>query len=185
MRVLIFFSSFIFALPVFAGLYGEFNGFYMTDTFVQDTTSQNSKTFYALDVYANLENKHFLFGGFHVDQVNLQENDGTTTKTLTSLNMGPMLLWVIGKSKIFSWSVGYNLVANGTYNDGTSEKTLTGTGVHSTISAMPEIAENFYLGLKLNYYSLNYNKSVVDNSSSDVTYSRTLIFPSFGMAWRY
>lgn len=185
MRVVVLLILSLVTARTWAGLYGEFNGYFATDTFTTSSAAQYNKTFYALDLYANLENKHYLFAGFHVDQVAMTENNGTTTLTLTSMNMGPMFLWLMDKRKIFSLALGYNLVAKGSYNDGSSTAELVGTGLWSTLGAMPEIGENFYLGLKLNYYSLNYSRSIVGSASSDVAYTRTLVFPSVGFAWRY
>lgn len=184
MKSIGFLSILLVASRAYAGLFGELNLFYNTDTFATDTTSTSSKTFYALDIYANLESKHYLFAGFHVDQVNLQESPSGTQTSFSSQNMGPMFLWLIDKRKTYSFAAGYNLVAKGSYNNGTQTETLAGTGIFATIAAMPEVAENFFIGIKLNYYSLSYPKSTVDTTTTDVSYSRTLIFPSISMAWR-
>jgi len=186
MRLALSFISFlIFSSNAFAGLYSEFNGYFATDTFTTTATAQNSKTFYAVDIFANLESKKKFFAGFHVDQVALTDSNGTTTTTFSSLNMGPMFQWLMDKDRVFSFALGYNLLTKGTYNDGTTTTELTGTGLWATLAAMPEITETFYLGLKLNYYSLNYTKAVVVTTSSDVAYARTLIFPSISFGWRY
>jgi hypothetical protein len=184
MKILSFLFVFLSFAPCFAGIYGEVNGYYNTDTFVTSSTSSSSKTFYGLDIYANLETKHYLFAGFHVDQVGITDNNGTTTSTFSSQNMGPMFLWLIDKRKIYSLALGYDLVAKGTYDSGSSNSKLSGTGIFATFAAMPEVAENFYIGIKLNYYSLSYSKSEVGSASSDVSYSRSLIFPSISFAWR-
>lgn len=174
----------LIASRAFGGLYGELNAFFNTDSFTTTTSNSNSKMFYALDIYANLESKHYLFAGFHVDQVNFQETVSSTQTSLTSLNMGPMFLWVMDRQKTYSLSLGYNLVAKGTYAIGSSSEAVTGTGIFATLSAMPQLSENFYFGIKLNYYSLSYSQSTVGTTATPVSYSRSLIFPSIGLSWR-
>lgn len=169
-----------------AGVFGELNLFYNTDSFKTATTSSSGKTFFALDVYANLETKHRYFAGFHVDSISLTDTTATGTETFSSQNMGPMFLWVMDKRKIYSLALGYNLVAKASYNAGTGgeAEALTGTGIFATVAAMPEVSENFFVGLKLNYHSLSFSKSTVSTTATDVSYNRTLIFPSISVAWR-
>lgn len=175
----------ILSQAAFAGLHGEGSFFYNSDNFTTATTSSQTKMFYGLDLYANLDSKGTYFAGFHIDQVNLQETSGSTTTSLTSLNMGPMGTWLIDRKKQFGLSVGYNMIANGTLTTATgTSTTLTGTGLFASLSVMPEISENLYFGFKLNYYSLSYSRSIDGNSTSAISYGRSLIFPSFSLAWR-
>ncbi len=170
-----------------AGVYAELNGFYSTDAFTTAKTANYSKTYYALDIYANLENKNQFYAGFHVDQVGATEEGAPgSTVTLTSLNMGPMAMWLMDRKKIFSLSAGYNLLANGSLSvTGSSAATLTGTSLWGSLGVMPEVAENWFVGFRLTYYSLAYSKSTVGSAASDVSYSRNLIYPTFALAWRY
>lgn len=187
MRFLIMTMISFWTLFAQAGVYAELNGLYSTDTFTRTTSSSNSKTYYALDIHANLENKERFYAGFHVDQISLIEDDGSGSQsTLTSLNMGPMFMWVMDRKKTFSLALGYNLLANGTFTvTGSTSATLTGSGMWGSFGVMPEVAENWYLGFRLTYYSLSYTKSTVGSAASDVSYSRTLIYPTFALAWRY
>jgi hypothetical protein len=187
MKFLVFIATSVFIFSAHAGLYGELNGLYNTDSFTTATTAAYSKTYYALDIHSNLENKNRFYGGFHVDQVTLTEQaTAATTTTLTSLNMGPMLMWVMDHKKTFSLSAGYNVLANGTYTvTGSQSATLTGSGLWASLGVMPEISDNWFIGFRLTYYSLSYAKSTTGSAAADVSYSRTLIFPTFGLAWRY
>lgn len=175
------------ALSARAGVYGELNGLFSTDVFTTATAATYSKTYYALDIYANLENKNRFYAGFHVDQVAATE-EGTpgSQVTLTSLNMGPMAMWVIDRRKTFSLSAGYNFLANGSLTvTGSPAATLTGTSLWTSLGVMPEVAENLFVGFRLTYYSLSYAKSTVASATADVSYTRVMMFPTFGLAWRY
>jgi hypothetical protein len=182
-----FFLSSLFLLltqVALAGLHGEVNTFYATDSFKAETSSSESKTYYSFDIYANLNSKGTYFAGFHLDQVALQETAASSTARLTSLNMGPMVMWLMDRKKEYGLSLGYNIVANGAYTTSSASTTLSGTGLFVSFSAMPEISENFYVGLKLNYYSLSFSRSIDGSTVSPVSFTRTLIFPSLSLAWR-
>lgn len=185
-----FFVGFILticAMTAHAGMYAEVNGFFSTDTFVTGTNAAYSKTYYALDIHSNLEAKARFYAGFHVDQIATSEEfSAGSVATLTSLNMGPMAMWIMDHRKTFSVSAGYNVIANGVYTPaGGSATTLTGSGLWGTFGVTPEVAENVYVGVRLNYYSLTYIKATTGSSASDVSYSRAMIFPTFSFAWRY
>lgn len=185
MRFLIFISVWFVSTHCVAGVFAEFNGYLATDSFTTTGSATTSRSFYALDIYANLEKKNRIFAGFHVDQISFSDGDGTTTRTLTGMNMGPMFLVAINKDQTYTLSAGYLLKATGAYNNGATSSDLTGTGMFAVLSMMPEFAENWFGGLKLNYYSLSYTKSSVGTTAEDVSYTRTLMFPSIGLAWRY
>jgi len=187
MKCLLLILLSLLSVAAHAGVYGEVNGYYSSDIFTTATTATNSKTYYSLDIHSNLENKSRFYAGFHVDQVNLiEENGAASSSTLTSLNMGPMAMWVIDHRKTFSLAAGYNLLANGTYTvTGSSAATLTGTSLWGSFGVMPEVTDNLYIGFRVTYYSLSYAKSTTGAAAADVAYTRNLIFPAFALAWRY
>ncbi len=186
-------KSCIFALVTFiatianAGIYAELNGLYGSDTFTTTTNASYSKTYYALDIHANLENKARFYGGFHVDQVNFTEQpNSSTTTTMSSLNMGPMFMWVMDHKKTYSLAAGYNLLANGSLTTtGSNSTTLSGSGLWGSFGVMPEISDNLYIGFRLTYQSFTFNKATTGGATTDVSYARSLIFPTFALAWRY
>lgn len=173
-----------FSLTAHAGLYGEFDGTYFSDSFTTSTTATNSKTYYGLNIIANLDTKERFYGGFHVSQMSFSDT-GTTTTTMSSLDMGPMLTWVLSQKNTLSLELGVNVTASGQYVHGSTTETITGMSYYTSLGVMPEFAENWYVGFRLYYYSLTYSKSVVTTTSSDVSYSRALIFPTFSIAWRH
>jgi hypothetical protein len=187
MKFLVFIASTLFLVSAHAGLYGELNGFYNTDNFTTATSATYSKTYYALDIHSNLENKNRFYGGFHVDQVSFSEQSTpATTTTLTSLNMGPMLMWIMDHKKTYSLAVGYNVLAKGSYSvTGSQSAELSGSSLWGSLGIMPEIADNWFVGFRITYYNLTYTKSTTGSAATDVSYSRGLIFPTFGLAWRY
>lgn len=177
----------LFGINAESAVFAEANGLYLTDTFKNSSDASYSKSFYMLDVFANLENKKKWYAGLHVDQINFSENPTTSTSyTLTSTNLGIMFLYLLDKDGTFSVSAGYSLVANGTYQaTGASELKLSGSNYWVTLGVMPQVAENLYMGLRWAYYVVSYNKSTVGSTATDVSYSRTLMMPLLGISWRY
>jgi hypothetical protein len=133
MRIVVLVSFLLGSFAAHAGIYGELNGFFSTDTFATATTATYSKTFYALDIHSNLETKARFYAGFHVDQFAATEEAAPGSQaTLTSLNMGPMGMWIMDHKKTFSLSAGYNVIATGSYTvTGSSAATLAGSGLWS------------------------------------------------------
>lgn len=183
----IIYLSIIVLLPinVQAALSVGLDGFINTDDFKSTQTSANSKSFYSLSFLANLDNKKQFYAGFHVGQVSVTETSGSTTTAFSSLDMGPFIAYMFDQKGSFSLTIGYNVTATGTYNDGTNLANWSGTSILTSFGVMPSFGENFYLGFKINYYSVSYSKEVVSTTASDISYTRALIYPTFGMAWRY
>jgi len=179
--------SFVFLLISFvefsaqAGLYGEFDGTYLSDTFTTTTSTASSRTYYGLNIIANLDSKERFYGGFHVSQMSFSD----TTTTMSSLDMGPMLVWVLSQKNTLSLELGVNVTASGQYVHGSTTEALTGMSYYASMGVMPEIFEDWYVGFRLYYYSMAYSKSVVLTTSTDVSYTRAFIFPTFSISWRH
>ncbi len=182
--------SFVFLLISFvefsaqAGLYGEFDGTYLSDTFTTSSSTASSRTYYGLNIIANLDSKERFYGGFHVSQMSFTDTT-TTTTTMSSLDMGPMLVWVLSPKNTLSLELGANVTASGQYVHGSTTEALTGMSYYASLGVMPEISDNWYVGFRLYYYSMAYSKSVVLTTSTDVSYTRAFIFPTFSISWRH
>lgn len=167
----------------FAGVWGDLTLSYIDDGFVSEETTASNKTYFGLDIMADLDNKAQFYAGFHVHQISLTETADETI-SLTSLDMGPMFMWVIDQKRNFSVTVGYNVIATGTYSDGSDQFELQGTGFYGAIALMPEIKDRWNVGFKLLYLSESYGRSILDNEASDISYSRTLILPVIALSYR-
>ena len=184
MRILLSILTFCVASVAQAGLYGTVDALYTTDAFTTTTNADHSRTYIALDLIANIDNNYKYYAGFHVHQYAFTDTMGTTKSSLSSLDMGPFLKWVIDRKRTFALSLGYNILATGSYNNGSQNAELSGTSILASFDITPEVSENLYIGVKFNYLAMSYAKSVVGSASSDVSYSRTVIFPSLSISWR-
>ena len=168
-----------------AGLYGAVDGLYLSDTFTAGTSSSSSRTYFGLDIIAGIDNKSKFYAGFHVHQFGAQDTAASTTTNLTSLDMGPFLRWVIDRKKTFAVSLGYNILAKGTYKTAGVNSTLDGTSILASFEITPEISENLFAGVKFNYLDMSYVKSTVGSVASTVSFNRNMIFPSLTLSWRH
>jgi hypothetical protein len=187
MKFLTFIFLSIFTLKSQAALFGEVSGISLTDTSVAAVDSSYTKTYYAVDIYANLETKKRWFAGFHLDQITFNELPTASSEyNLSSQNMGLMLMYLIDKNGTYSVTLGYNLIQTATYKSpGLSESDLSGSGYWATFGIMPQISPNLYAGMKILYYQANYTKKTESNVSSDVSYSRTFMLPILSLSFRY
>lgn len=161
----------------------DFSAFYETDNFTTATTANYSKTYYNLDALFEVDRGSRFYAGFHTHQLAFSETPSTTVTTLKSTDFGAQLLYYFRKKKDFFMSVGYNILAKGQYSDGTTSSELTGSSYQACLGYVLELSESVSLGLKWNYINMAYSKSTVSGVSTDVTYSRTLIFPALTFVW--
>lgn len=167
-----------------AGLYPELALFTVSDSFTASTSSTDSSQFFAFDLLAGLDNKSRFYAGFRVHQLSFSSESSTATETFSTQDMGPFLLWAIDDKKIFSLSAGFSVIASGLYSNGTSDSELSGSGYFASFGVMPEISDDWYLGVRLNYVASNYDREVIGSTSSAVGYSRTFLFPSINFTYR-
>lgn len=172
------------SLTAKAGLYAGTDFFYLSDNFDSSTDTNFNTTYFGFDLIANIDSKGFYYVGFHGHQYANTHLQGTTTISLTTLDMGPFIKWVIGRQKMFALSLGYNLIATGTQVTGTTSAQLDGTSILASFDITPPISETWYIGVRLNYYILNYTRSTIGSSVTNVSYNKNVMFPTFTIAWR-
>lgn len=177
-------STLLFSSQSFAGVWGELNGFYNSDSFLADEDATFTQTYYNLDVFANLDNNYTFYAGFHVHQLaTTSDVTGATDNSFSTLDMGPMLMYVIDQKRIFTMTANFNVIAKAT-NDGSQTANWSGTSMLLSLGVTPEIKDGWYAGFRLNYYSASYSDQTVGSAASTVSHSRTMIFPTFVLSYR-
>jgi hypothetical protein len=172
-----------FSTPAKAEAQLGLNTFYLSEQTTAATTTTATKTIWVFDIlFSPAGVKRLLFGW---DVLGLSVSDtSTTTTTFATSDMGPKVLWYFTKSENWSLGLSYHLIANAKYNPGTAE-TWTGTSLFIELGYLPNITENISAGFKLNYYSGTFPKQTVGTTTSDVSYKRSLIYPSVGLAYHF
>ena len=110
----------------------------------------------------------------------------TTTETYTSTQMGPRFLLFFDKKKIFSTGFSYNLLANATFNNGTTTYTWKGTGIKADFGLNLPMGQIGLVGIRINYSSTSYNQQLQNATTfSVIAYNRTFIYPSISMFFEF
>lgn len=110
----------------------------------------------------------------------------TSTTTISTSDMGPRFGWFFDKQDFWSLFLTYNLLASASYapGGGTAE-TWRGTSLKAEVGWAPEVSENLYIGIRLNYYSATYTESLEGSSNYEaVSYPRSFIYPSLSISYR-
>ena len=164
-------------------MYADLSGYNDSDSFSTSSTASYSKIFYSLDVLFSLDKGTRLYGGVHGHQLSLSEKPATLTTTLNSTDLGALLVMFLNDRKNFFISGGYNLSVSGQFTNGVTNSDLAGTSYQAALGCILELTKDISLGLKWNYYNVNYTKSTTSGVSADVAYSRTITFPAISLVW--
>jgi hypothetical protein len=163
----------------------DLNGFYSSDSLAYTSTTSNTRTFLSSSLNMAIDKGRSFYIGWSM--ITFSAPDTTTTSvTYTSSDMGPRIMYNFNKSGSFNIAVTYNLKATTTYTGSGASETLRGTSLLGEIGYTPEVAEGLLLGFKLNYYAPAFTESLVGTTTfTNVSYSRTLLFPSFSLSWQF
>lgn len=143
-----------------------------------------TKMFYSADFFANLNSDASLYAGFHVHQLSTTSDvTGANDNTFSTLDMGPMFMWVMDHKRTYSFTAAYNILAKAT-NETTTSADWTGSSYLVSFGVTPELFDGWYVGFKLNYYSATYTEQKIGSAVTDVSNTRTMIFPTFVISYR-
>lgn len=166
---------------------GNFNIF--QGTLSRTETHKNAKTFASFGIFVNLNRgeKARYFAGWYVMSVSSTDDlSPSINEKLTSSDMGPAFRWNIDRNSMFSATFAYGILCKGKYStDGGTDEDLSGSSYLLKVAMEPEVAENFNIGIAINYYNANYNKKVINSTESSVSEKNTWMFPSLSLAWRF
>lgn len=181
----VFLSILLLVESTWANIVTDLSGYYESDSFTTATTAEYSKTYYSLDVLFNVDKDTNIFSGFHAHQISLSEKPSAAVAatTLSSTDLGAVLLYYFNKKRNFFISAGYNISVNGKYSTGSANSDLTGSSIDASLGYVIDFSDNISLGLKWSYINVSYTKSIVSNVTSDVSYSRVLVFPALTFVW--
>lgn len=162
------------------------NVFYISDTLTTDSNNANNATLFDLSFSLALTKDNNIFLGWEIVSAAFTATTTVTAKH-ASTDMGLKFSYFFGRSQVWGLGLGYLLLSNGTYDDGsgTSAK-WRGTAIKADFGYAPEVATNTHLGFRLNYYAPTVNESVVgDTTLSKVAYKRATIYPSIYFLYLY
>lgn len=174
MRKLLFLFVFLTVSPSWAGLLLDVSGIYVSDTLTTPSDRTSTQTFYTAGVLLSLTKQVWV--GWNYLGIN-QTQTVTSTTTYGSADMGLAFKWQYGSGKMYNFGAVYNIVSKATYSSGTTNENWEGTSFLVSWGVAPEIAEKFFVGVSLNYYSASYTKKSVNNVESAASNAKTWLFP--------
>ncbi|MGE3681821.1 MAG: hypothetical protein AB7G93_08855 [Bdellovibrionales bacterium] len=161
------------------------NVFYFTDDFTYNNASSAYKrTFWDVMIGLGLNKKASWVVGWNYGSMTFTENPGTET-SLTVTDMGPKLLVYLDRNRTWALGFTYNLITTADYSTSGVSTELRGTSLRGEFGYLPEMWEGIYMGAKLNYYQASFKEEVSSSTLTEVTHSRTTIYPSFAFTWRW
>lgn len=164
----------------------DFNAFYLTDTLKESATTKDNKTIYSGFVGFGLDKKKSFNVGWSYSSFTTIYKDSTTKKTYKSTQMGPGFVWFLDKDAHWRLGFSYNLSTDATYQlTGSTKEEWSGTSSNADFGYQIAVSESFMLGMRLNYSVTTIKSKLIDNTQTNVTYRKTLIYPSIGMTLVY
>ena len=175
----------LLALPsLAANPFVELNAFYFSDTFVVGTSSQSTSMFIEGAAGLGIDKKKTYMIGWGYSMYSVT-TAGTASVKYSSTRMGPRFVWRIGKAQNWTLGLGYNLITNATYDDGSgSSLKWEGTALKADFGYGFDISENSQLGFRMNYSSVSYAEQLdAADDYSKISNTRSQIFPSVYYFW--
>ncbi|NJL26096.1 MAG: hypothetical protein HC902_13630 [Calothrix sp. SM1_5_4] len=161
--------------------------FYFSDGFTYSSVNNEYKrTIWDVMIGLPLSRKGRWVLGWNYGSLTFSDSPGGTETSLTVSDMGPELSYYLNRDRTLEISFVYNIITKGTYNPGGDSTELRGTSMRVEVGYLPQITDSLLMGAKLNYYKATFNEEVTGQTTlSQVTHSRTVIYPSFAFTLRW
>lgn len=164
----------------------DINLFYMSDTFVGSSESQSTKMMIDFAPTLDLTRRGALVLGWNYGIVSLSESVDSSDSKFSATDMGPKIGWYINRDRTWSLFFTYNLISTAKYDDGDGELEWRGTSMKVELGYTIDFGSSLLMGAKLNYYSASYSEELSQSTNfEEISYSRSLIYPSLAMVYRF
>ncbi len=159
----------------------DLNGLYFSDALSGSSDQSNNRTFYQLFAGFSLDKKDQFQLGWSYTIHSTADTVSSTESTYSSTQMGPGFLWRIDKDRRWRLAAYYHLQTTGKFKSGSSsEEEWRGDSYSVDFGYQIPLTMNFEMALRLNYSAAAYNESFDTTTKTDVSYSRSFIYPSIG-----
>ncbi len=180
--VLLFLFTFFFLENSFSAVY-DLNLFYDSRALTVSSAETGTKMFIEGSALVDISKNPHMAVGWSYAMYSTSDTT-TTATTISASDMGPKFTWFMDKKELWSLSLTYNLIGSTTYSSGSSD-TWRGTSIKADVGWGPQLGDNSFLGIKLNYYSATYTENLVGGTSySQVSYARSFMYPSVFISYR-
>jgi hypothetical protein len=165
----------------------DLNGIYFTDVTAQAGSAEYKVSRMAIDAAIGLSllQEEWLFIGVSLFSGSSLEGSATETKW-KSTDYGLRLIYFIDRIKQWGLGVSYHLSATGEHDNGTTKEYWKGTSYKIDFGYTPLLFNKIFFGLRMNYYSANYDQTSTDQSTYTAeTNKKSFIYPSIYLGLRF
>jgi hypothetical protein len=161
-------------------------GMYGSTNLKSQTTAGTTDIFGGFVGAASVGKKPSWWVGFRGNYVNgtVTANDGAATATVSGMEWGPHLAFVLGKTRSWQFHFSYIVYARAQLaENGSTLGTVTGSGYQMGVALAPAITSHINAGMHIQYRAISYGEiRTPANTAADVAYGRTSIMPSLFMS---
>lgn len=170
----------LISLRAQAGLMLDVQGTYLMNDWSATDAASSTRYYFSGAVLFDFSKE--IWGGWSVASLSTSETIDAEEISFSAMDMGPSFKWQFCKRRVCSLSFTYNIQSKATHQSagGVSEE-LDGTSYLVSLGVTPEIKENFWVGVNVNYYSATYTKKTVTSTTTDINYTKTWLFPTFSI----
>lgn len=183
-RALIMTLCVLFYEQSFAGWGANINAFYLTDNFVQSSTSSQSKSYYSAELFHSFEKLKSVYFGF--DVVGLAQNDvaGATTTNFSASDYGLIAQAEIGGGHNWTVALAYHPSSSATYDStGSTQKLWKGSSYLGRIGYQVGLKSGFAIGASLIYYNADYTTEESAGATQSISRSRNWVLPVLSVSF--
>ncbi len=164
--------------------YVDLNFLSFSDTFKSSTTTTISRSMFDLGAGVLMGKSDSWIWALSYGAGNFSDK-GTSTTTYTYTDLGIKMGFFWTKQKKWFSTLAYNLESKAKYNDGTNEVELRGTSIKVDIGYAFWVTDVISIAAKVFYYAPTFKESISSGTLTNVSYSRSIIYPSITLIFSY
>lgn len=169
-----------------AQLFLETNAFYYSDGLKVGSTTTDTTMLLDFALGFTLDKRGQWVMGWNYS-MHTASTSGGSTEDYSSTEMGPKVLYFFDKDRSWSSSFTYNLIVDGSYKASASAatQTLRGSSMRFDVGYGAPITESLRLGGKIIYNASSFNEEIDTTTLTQVSYSRTFIYPALHLSYMF
>lgn len=158
------------------------DGLYFSDNVAASNKSSESATLFSGFAGFGVDKKNMYEIGWDYSSHSTSTVDASSTVGYNASEMGPEVVSYLDKDRNWRFSIAYDLVTTATYSlTGSSNEKWDGYAINTNIGYQFRWDSSVSIGIRLNYSLDTYSQSVVGSTTTSVSNSKTLIYPSVAL----
>jgi hypothetical protein len=175
------FASILLSATISYGAYLDLNFLSFSDTLKTSSTTGISRSSYDVGIGVLMGKAENWIWALNIGGGNFADKAAATDVTFKFTDLGMKVGYFWNKQKSWFCTLSYNIESKAKYNDGSGEVELRGTSIKADLGYAYWPVETVGLAMKVLYYAPTFKESIAANAITNVSYSRTLLYPSIGL----